>query len=222
MSQFNEYEFKVGDKIKRVTSCEHYGAEEKEFMMVGAEYTVERLDGPFHIYVHGFDQPYSSGNFKLVRRKPILSEEVNEFINIPEKPQYNFLESEMNATFDCDDTLVMWDIGGNQPYDMWAYTEQEKCKPEDVVRIEDPYKVGEAYYLVKHNRHIKLLQDYKARGFGVIVWSAGGSQWAKAVVEALGIGNSVDLVMAKPNRHVDDMPCTSWMGERIFIPRDKH
>lgn len=148
-------------------------------------------------------------------------EVVEEITVVPEKPQYNFFDFEMVATYDCDDTLVLWSIGNNtQPYELWSFEEQQKCSPEDVVRIEDPYKLGDFFYLVKHNRHIKLLQDYKTRGFGVVVWSAGGVQWAKAVTNALGL--KPNLVMAKPNRHIDDMPCTSWMGERVYIPKDKH
>lgn len=196
--------FKVGDKIRRINP--------------NLDITGKILEIQSHIYkvlfhdnsigIPGID--YIDSNYELI----------NDIIK--EKPQYNFFESEMTATFDCDDTLVMWGIGGNQPYDMWAFTEQEKCKPEDVVRIECPYQAGEVYYLVKHNRHIKLLHDYKARGFGIVIWSAGGAKWAKAVTDALGLNGMVDLVMAKPNRHVDDMPCEKWMGERVYIDRNKH
>ena len=45
----------------------------------------------------------------------------------------------------------------------------------------------------------------KARGYSIVVWSAGGSDWAEVAVEALGIEDWVDVVMPKIDFHLDDV-----------------
>lgn len=104
--------------------------------------------------------------------------------------------------FDCDDTLVMWGKKTNDVY------------------IKDPYTDSDIL-LKKHNKHIKLLQDYKARGYYVVVWSAGGYLWAKAVVEGLGLRDSVDHIMAKPVKYVDDLDATEILGTRVYLKDDE-
>lgn len=50
-----------------------------------------------------------------------------------------------------------------------------------------------------------------------MVWSAGGGDWAEAVVKALGIEEMVDIVMSKPSWYYDDKPCEDWMGKQIYL-----
>lgn len=115
------------------------------------------------------------------------------------KPLY--LESEMNVFVDCDDTLVMWN----------------KNPDETDVVVKDPYKKDEWHALKKHKRHIDLIKDYKARGYTVVVWSAAGAPWAKAVVDALKIEEYVSVIMSKPIKYVDDLQAEEIMGSRIYI-----
>lgn len=108
----------------------------------------------------------------------------------------------MNANFDVDDTLVMW--------------EAEHTKPgRNKIRIVDPYD-NSVVYLKPHKKHIKILKDLKIRGYTITVWSAGGYQWAEAVVKTLGIEDSVDIVMTKPTKLFDDLPL-SELGSRVYI-----
>lgn len=108
--------------------------------------------------------------------------------------------------FDCDDTLVMWNL-------------EDKSKN---IPIECPYTKGVVYHLTPHEEHISLLKKYKARGFTVVVWSAGGVDWAENVVKALKLEEFVDAVFTKPCRYVDDLHCEKWMGCRVYIKNAKY
>lgn len=68
-----------------------------------------------------------------------------------------------------------------------------------------------------HTRHITLLQEFKARGFTIILWSAGGSDWARMVAESLYLNHCVDFIMDKPSWYIDDKTSENFMGERIFL-----
>ena len=108
--------------------------------------------------------------------------------------------------FDCDDTLVMW-------YD----------KPENIpgaIYIEDPYKNG-GYYLVPHDKHIKKLKGYSRSGWFVIIWSAGGGPWAKAVRDALDLKEYTNLTIGKPEICYDDLPVGEGIGRRAYFPPKK-
>src|SRR5688500_2572538 len=94
---------------------------------------------------------------------------------------------------DCDDTLVMWD---------------DKYKKDDLsncVLVADPNS-GFAVQLVPHDDHIRYIKNAKQFNHQtIVVWSAGGWEWAKAVVEALGLQEYVDAVMEKPTMYIDDL-----------------
>lgn len=118
----------------------------------------------------------------------------------------NYIEEEQVLGCDVDDTLVLW------------------RKPEfgeETVTITDPYDNRDVI-LVIHKPHVKLLKDRKARGCAILVWSQAGPQWARAVVNALGLQNLNPLVMAKPFAIVDDLPATAWLNERIYIKPDSN
>lgn len=118
-----------------------------------------------------------------------------------------FLSKESTIFFDVDDTLVMHD-------------------PDlpDIGKIDivDPYDATLIFTLTPHKRHVKLLKDKHARGYGVVVWSAGGAAWANAVVNALHLTEYVDLVCAKPNAYVDDVKCEDFIGPRIYLEDKKN
>ena len=88
---------------------------------------------------------------------------------------------------DVDDTLIMWG--------------DPKFYPGKVVTITTngfPEKGAVNEFALEH------LKKMKRRGYAVVVWSAGGSDWAEAVVKALEIERYVDLVMPKIDDHLDD------------------
>ena len=64
-----------------------------------------------------------------------------------------------------------------------------------------------------HDPHIEMIKDFKARGHSIVVWSAGGAEWAKLAVEALKLESHVDLVISKPDWFIDDKTAEQFMGE---------
>lgn len=114
---------------------------------------------------------------------------------------YNFIEKEQVVGIDCDDTLVLW---------------RQPMEGEETIDIVDPYD-GNNVRLVIHKPHVKLLKDRYARGCHITVWSQGGPRWAKAVVDALGVQESVSTVQAKPFMIVDDLAASEWLKNRVFL-----
>lgn len=112
-----------------------------------------------------------------------------------------YYDSQMVIMFDVDDTLVMHEISEEMPGDVY---------------VKDPYD-NKDNLLRTHERHVKLLKDFKARGYTVCVWSAAGAPWAKAVVDALKLEEYVDIVMSKPLKYVDDLPANEILGSRLYL-----
>lgn len=116
------------------------------------------------------------------------------------------IDEDKLVSFDCDDTLVMWneEKGHQQPYagalefDLW----------------------DSKVYLTPHHKHIKKLIGYKRAGYKVIVWSMGGNAWAREVVRVLQLEDHVDLIMSKPSILYDDMPLNEAFGRRkYYLPK---
>lgn len=101
--------------------------------------------------------------------------------------------------FDVDDTLVLWDHHIINKY-------PENCKVFKTCE-QDPGTL-----LVPIIDTIQYLKESKKHGCTIIVWSSGGWEWAKHVVEVLELEDYVDAVMTKPHRYVDDLPCKEFMG----------
>lgn len=112
------------------------------------------------------------------------------------------LSGEMNVGYDVDETLIL------------------HKDSDTAIDITNPY-TGETKRFTPHSRHVTLLKDHKARGYRIIVWSNGGDAWAKAVVDALGLGDegskSVDIVMTKLCKYVDDLPAEQVLANRIYL-----
>jgi len=96
---------------------------------------------------------------------------------------------------------------------MWNPSENEYCIP--LMDWDD-----EQTFVLPHREHIKLVKQFKARGFNVVVWSQGGSAWSERVVKALDLQDYVDVVTGKPNWFIDDLPSNCFLPEVNRIWRE--
>lgn len=117
--------------------------------------------------------------------------------------------------YDVDDTLVMWDA---TPEELAEHGIDFEC-PGSLVFFDEEdkphYAPGWKARLVPHRYHIEQMIKHKMRGHTNIVWSAGGYDWAEAVIRALKLERYVDLVISKPIWCYDDLPANE------FIPKPK-
>jgi predicted phosphatase len=112
--------------------------------------------------------------------------------------------NDLVVVVDCDDTLAMWD-------------DFHLGKKEGATEFVDPYD-GATVHLHPHIQHMNLIRKYKKQGYTVIVWSAAGSLWAQEVVTKLNLNDSVDFIMSKPIKYVDDLKASEILGSRVYIP----
>ncbi len=109
-----------------------------------------------------------------------------------------------------------------RPFDVDGCIICHKDDSEACVDVMDPLTKKNIRVGVNLNM-VRLLMEEKHRGSFIIIWSRGGYEWAKNVVNALMIENQVDLVLSKPLAYFDDKPVKKWMKDRIFIgPREKY
>ena len=115
---------------------------------------------------------------------------------------YNFNKV---AAFDVDDTLILYD------YETHAGDER--------ITIEFTNGILKHFETVGiHKKHLNFLKKCGIdSNTTVIVWSMQGGDWAKAVVEALGIEEYVDICMGKPTVLIDDLPLEQALGRRIYL-----
>jgi hypothetical protein len=94
--------------------------------------------------------------------------------------------------FDVDDTLVMWPSSNKELTEVTTPIIDIVCR-------------GKMSRLFVNTFNVDLLKNMSSRGHAIVVWSAGGSDWAEAVVIALGLQDYVDVVTAKPTYYIDDI-----------------
>lgn len=100
------------------------------------------------------------------------------------------LKDKPTVMFDTDETIVTW----RQPPGEF---------PPQAIEID----VGQGPMVVwPHEAHIDRLKNHYRIGHQVVVWSHGGSAWAAAVVQALGLEPYVHVVCAKGSWFYDDKP----------------
>lgn len=106
--------------------------------------------------------------------------------------------------FDVDRTLVFLEYPASVADKTIEVTTQHRDKPAVTRRV------------LPHWVHVEEIKQYKFRGQNVVIWSAGGSTWAKAVVESLKLEDYVDCVIPKPDWIYDDIPSSVFMPPPIY------
>jgi len=116
----------------------------------------------------------------------------------------SMLKFENVAFFDVDETLVLWRTV-HEPDTNFV------CPHTGVIES------GTA-----HKEHVERIKQHKKLGHTVIVWSAGGMEWASRAVEALGVKEYVDICMEKPIQYYDDITADEFMGSRTYVGSKKY
>ena len=74
--------------------------------------------------------------------------------------------------------------------------------------------IGDRAWIVEVN-HVEAIRDFSARGHAIVVWSAGGSEWSRQVVEALGLSEHVFACLSKPTWYFDDVAAERFMPSTV-------
>ncbi len=121
-------------------------------------------------------------------------------MNHDNKP--HVMPSGPSAYFDVDDTLIQWQRPTSRDSDLDLI--EVSCRG-----VRDTYKFN------KHN--LDYLNKLASRGHVIILWSAGGADWAQAVCDALSLNEIVFACLSKPTYYVDDIKDpTQWLGKHKF------
>jgi FMN phosphatase YigB (HAD superfamily) len=125
------------------------------------------------------------------------------------------IPGERAVFFDVDDTLVLWSA---KPEELEAHGVSFQCPAGGAV-IDDEIIPSSPWseFLLPHRKHIARLIKHKKDGDTVIVWSAGGYDWAESVVRTLGLEDYVDLIISKPYCFYDDLTPGEFMGQNCYI-----
>lgn len=116
------------------------------------------------------------------------------------KKELLILANSEPVAFDVDETLLIF----NYPKEL-----------EDLaIEFDNGVKA------VPHYKHIKQMAEHYARGHQIVVWSAGGWQWAEEAVERLGLAVYDPLVMKKFVWFYDDKAATEFLPDlnRVYYP----
>jgi hypothetical protein len=112
------------------------------------------------------------------------------------------IKNDMIVHCDVDDTIVL-------------HRETHK-DGKGKIAITDPYD-GEVMYLTPHRTHIKLLKQFKKRGYYVVLWSGAGWAWSETVAKALKLEKYIDECMTKNVKFMDDLQAPDVLGSRIYL-----
>lgn len=122
------------------------------------------------------------------------------------------IDGDKLAIFDVDDTLILFD-------ESHTYGDDENARTIMLTRpdgTDAEFRVNEEI--------VQILIEHKTRGHTIMVWSAGGVDWAELAIRKLGIEHAVDGYMCKPTWFYDDQPIenlgkTRWLGNPDWLKR---
>ena len=107
---------------------------------------------------------------------------------------------------DVDSTLIRWDRWNEDT--RYSYAIESKFDTDDEEK--------EARNIMSVCLEtVRIMKQHKERGHSVVVWSAGGAEWAEYAVKSLGLEPLVDLVISKPDWFIDDLQSHDFMPDKI-------
>lgn len=56
-----------------------------------------------------------------------------------------------------------------------------------------------------HKVHLAKIEEFLVRGQAVVIWSAGGYEWAERIAKELGLFGRVHAILCKPSWWMDDL-----------------
>lgn len=126
------------------------------------------------------------------------------------KRRHKRIRGEKTYFSDVDQTLILMDEFMNGI--------PEGVDQSKLVKVcLNPNKPDAWVWAMAHTRHIELLRHMAARGFAIVVWSAGGEAWADYVVGLLGLDGLIDATMGKPDWYADDKTPDNFMQGRVYL-----
>ena len=139
------------------------------------------------------------------------------------------------AYFDVDHTLIIWEMNPSEyvqtAKDNKYYSELRELPPKrrlsklledqpESLTLISP-KTGNPFRVRPIWTHVSQLIQQRLKGLNIVVWSAGGSDWAEAVVNGLFLDDFVDVIMTKPDFLYDDSKPKDLMGRHFFFAWDE-
>lgn len=124
------------------------------------------------------------------------------------------------AYCDVDDTLVSWSSTAEEKEKDGVKFDCPGSMVWDVDGSEIGYAAPWSEVLVPNLLMIEQLKKLKLRHHTIVVWSAGGYEWAEIVVKTLKLEHIVDLVICKPTYVFDDLPVEEFMPKSRLITKD--
>jgi hypothetical protein len=114
----------------------------------------------------------------------------------------------LSTFFDVDNTLAIHNV------------DPESELGKHIIEIPAPRGIVK---VVPHLEHIALIKQLYSQGLGVVVWSAGGAEWAATVIKALKLEDFVDLVISKPQWVIDDFnDYSNFLPKISYHKREKY
>lgn len=109
--------------------------------------------------------------------------------------KFQIIKEDRVIFYDCDNCLVLW-------------PEDSGYNPDNFIQIASSVSLlsGESTYKLTPNKGvIEDLKKKKEESYYIVVWSQGGFEHARRIVEGLELQEFVDIVMSKPLWIVDDL-----------------
>jgi hypothetical protein len=94
----------------------------------------------------------------------------------------------------------------------------------ELIYIKDPLENRNLEFRV-NKAMVRLMKEESHRGNYIVVWSRSGWEWARNVIDALGLTEYVSgdkgIIMDKPLVYFDDQDVSMWLKDRVYLGPDE-